>query len=181
MRQHWRFTLLLSGTSRWRRLPPRRARTVASTSITPVAGALRHPVRCHGRSRAAPGTALGSTWSRSAPNGTSHSFLVQHPDIADVGFMTTDGTDAWFTDTTSSIGRIDGAGHLTEWTVPPSDTDASPNGLIVADGIAWFTDSTGNRIGRLDPSTGVSRCTRANRGQLPAGHRHGSRRLHLVP
>jgi virginiamycin B lyase len=69
--------------------------------------------------------------------------------------MTSDGTHVWFADRAGYIGRIDGAGHLTEWTVPASAAGASPNGLVVADGIVWFTDSPGNRIGRLDPSTGA--------------------------
>ncbi|MEO7070023.1 MAG: hypothetical protein ABI131_05965 [Nostocoides sp.] len=81
---------------------------------------------------------------------------MQHPEVADVGFMTTDGIATWFVDQAGGyVGRIDGAGDLTEWTVPPSDTGVSPNGLIVAGRIVWFTDSTGNRIGRLDPSTGT--------------------------
>ncbi len=125
-----------------------------TTSVAPVAGATDTPFGV----TAGP----GGTWYGSGqylvqvrPNGTSHRFTVQHPQVADVGFMTTDGIDAWFADRAGYIGRIDGAGHLTEWTVPTSDAGASPGGLVVSDGIVWFTDSDGNRIGRLDPSTGT--------------------------
>ena len=125
-----------------------------TSSMAPVTGATETPF---GVTAGPGGTWYGSGQDlvRVRANGTSESFTMQHPDRADVGFMTTDGIDAWFADRAGYIGRIDGAGHLSEWTVPASDAGASPGGLVVSDGIVWFTDSQGNRIGRLDPSTGT--------------------------
>ena len=124
------------------------------TSISPAAGATDTPFGV----TAGP----GGTWYGSGQyvvqvraNGTSRSFTVQHPQDADIGFMTTDGTDAWFADRAGYLGRIDGAGHLTEWAVPASEAGASPNGLVASQGIVWFTDSPSNRVGRLDPATGT--------------------------
>lgn len=124
-----------------------------ATSITPVTGATDTPF---GVSAGPGGTWYGAGQEvvQVRANGTSRSFTVQHPEVADVGFLTSDGTSVWFADRAGYIGRIDGAGHLSEWPVPASASGASPGGLVVADGIVWFTDSTGNRIGRLDPGTG---------------------------
>ncbi len=45
------------------------------------------------------------------------------------------------------------ASTITEWTIPTSNSQ--PYGIVVAGGLLYFTEWNGNKIGRLDPSTGV--------------------------
>jgi virginiamycin B lyase len=55
-------------------------------------------------------------------------------------------------DGTNRVGVIDSAGHLAEYDIPTLDSD--PRG-IVAPGLIWFTEFNGNRIGRLDTTSGT--------------------------
>ena len=45
------------------------------------------------------------------------------------------------------------ASTMTEWALPT--VDSSPLGIFVSDGSVYFTEFWGNKIGRLDRSTGV--------------------------
>ena len=45
------------------------------------------------------------------------------------------------------------ASLFTEWTIPTIGSD--PSGIFVDGGLVYFTEYSGNKIGRLDPSTGV--------------------------
>jgi streptogramin lyase len=45
------------------------------------------------------------------------------------------------------------ASLFTEWTIPTSAS--GPEGIFVDGGLVYFTEASGNKIGRLDPSTGV--------------------------
>ncbi|MDD5263207.1 MAG: hypothetical protein PHU43_00005, partial [Candidatus Bipolaricaulis sp.] len=53
-------------------------------------------------------------------------------------------------------GTVLGSGEpatLTSWTVPtPGST---PGGIVVADGMVYFTEAHGNMLGRLDPATNL--------------------------
>ena len=55
----------------------------------------------------------------------------------------------WFTEYgANNIGRITGAGNVTEYAVPTAG--GSPNGITVGpDGALWFTEYIGNKIARI--------------------------------
>ena len=73
-------------------------------------------------------------------------------------FNITAGADGhmWFTETDGNrIGRITGAGVLTEFPIPTADS--APNGITAGpDGNIWFTESSGNKIGRITPSGAIT-------------------------
>ncbi len=71
-------------------------------------------------------------------------------------------------------------GQVTEHALPHANS--GPTTIALApDGTLWFTESTGNRIGRMNPDgSGLVEYRRADRGQLAAHHRARRRRQHVV-
>ena len=68
---------------------------------------------------------------------------------------------------------------MTEFPVPTADT--GPTDITTGpDGNLWFTELSGNRIGRITPAGVDHRVRRADRGQRPDGHHSGPRRQPLV-
>lgn len=80
----------------------------------------------------------------------------QHYDLGGTyGVVVAKNGDQWFTSfrPDGPIGRIDKAGVLTKFQPP---TKGKPQRLeIDSDGVVWFTERQGNKIGRLDPKTGT--------------------------
>ncbi len=51
-----------------------------------------------------------------------------------------------------SLSQVE-ASTINEWTIPTASS--SPLGVFVDGGFVYFTEVDGNKVGRLDPATGV--------------------------
>ncbi len=82
-------------------------------------------------------------------------------DSAPVGIAAGPGGTMWFVENTGfAVGRVDSAGHLTEFAVPANSAGShgSLNSITAGpDGAMWFTDesSANPRVGRIDPASGA--------------------------
>ena len=78
------------------------------------------------------------------------------------------------------IGILQTDGKVTEHALP--NANSGPTTIALApDGTLWFTEASGNRIGRMNPDgSGLVEYPLPNRRQLAADHRARRRRQHVV-
>lgn len=100
----------------------------------------------------------GNNIGRLTPGGEMTEFPLPTPDSRPSGIAAGPDGNLWFTQSGSNmIGRMTPAGELTEYPVPtpnsgPRDIAAGPDGNL------WFTEghyNSGNRVGRIDPASGL--------------------------
>ena len=100
----------------------------------------------------------GNRIGRVTTAGQVQEFPLPRPASAPLAIAAGSDGALWFTmgDSTSpaTIGRIDLSGTVQEY--PLAEPGSQPVGITVGpDGAMWFTEFAGNRIGRIDVTTGV--------------------------
>lgn len=83
------------------------------------------------------------------------------PDVAPLGIANGPNGSVWFAENGGGVGRIDGAGKITEYPVAANSQKnlGIPDAMAAgSDGSLWFTDISVSvpRVGRVDPATGAS-------------------------
>jgi virginiamycin B lyase len=93
-----------------------------------------------------------------------------------VGAQSTDGLavtsngDIWFTTTDYQIGRLRPGGETILFDIPHNASSSAPSRLAAGpDGNLWFTEQSGNQIGRLTPERSVTEFMIPTERSLPAG------------
>ena len=129
---------------------------------------------------------LGNRIGRITTDGAITEFLVPTPNSRPTVVAAGPDGNLWFTErgTVASpgnkVGRITPEGAITEYTLP--NPGSRPLGITAGpDGNVWFTEQAGNRIGRIDPATGIDHRVPAPEREQPAVGDHGrARRQPLV-
>jgi virginiamycin B lyase len=103
---------------------------------------------------------LGNRIGRITTAGVITEFLVPTPNSRPTVVAAGPDGNLWFTERGTianpgnKVGRITPQGVITEWTLP--NPGSRPLGITAGpDGNVWFTEQAGNRIGRIDPTTGT--------------------------
>jgi len=105
---------------------------------------------------------------RISPTGHLREFLI--PTHFNRPYAIAAGPDGrmWFTEDGNKIGRITMTGKITELVIPtpqslPDQITAGPDGYM------WFTESATDRLGRINPATGVIQEFKLRAGSSPSG------------